>query len=60
VSAKVRRVFIDGSQVGVSWEYMSSHQLFLITSYLTEMVNDEIYRKAMRNKTVAVLMNQKK
>jgi hypothetical protein len=60
VAAKVRRVFIDGSQVGLSWEYMSPHQLFLITSYLTEMVNDEMYRKAMKQRTTAALQAQKK
>jgi hypothetical protein len=60
VAAKVRRVFIDGCQVGISWEYLSAHQLFQITSYLTELVNDEMYRKAMKQKTLNALQSQKK
>ncbi len=60
ISARVRRVFIDGSQVGISWEYLSENQLFVLTSILTEIVNEEISRKMLRQRTVAALQSQKK
>jgi hypothetical protein len=50
LSARVRRVFIGGSQAGVSFEHLTDKQLLILTRYLTEMVNQQSARKlaAMR------------
>lgn len=54
VSARVRRVFISGDQVGISFEYLSEKQMLTLTRYLTEMVNMQSARKlsAMRARPV--------
>jgi len=46
ISAKVRRVYIAGNQAGVSFEHMSEKQHFLLTQYLTSLVNAQVVRKA--------------
>lgn len=53
ISAKVRRVFIGGSQAGISFEYVTEKQLLTLTRYLTEMVNMQNVRRiqAMRAKS---------
>lgn len=45
VAAKVRRVFIGGTQAGVSFEHLSDNQLLLLTRLLTGLVNDDAARK---------------
>jgi DNA-binding response OmpR family regulator len=53
ISAKVQRVFIDGTQAGISFEHVSDKQLFTLTKFLTEYVNDQIARRALVQKTRA-------
>jgi len=60
ISAKVRRVFIGGNKVAISWEYLSENQLFYLTSFVTEMVNQEMLRSARMNKTIAALQARRK
>ncbi len=52
LSAKVRRVFIGGSQAGISFEFVTDKQLLMLTRFLTEMVNLQNARRlqAMRAK----------
>jgi hypothetical protein len=52
LSARVRRVFIGGSQAGISFEHMTDKQLLTLTRFLTEMVNAQNARRlqAMRAK----------
>lgn len=52
MSAKVRRVFIGGSQAGISFEYVTDKQVLTLTRFLTEMVNTQNARRlsAMRAK----------
>ncbi|MEZ4743586.1 MAG: PilZ domain-containing protein [Bdellovibrionota bacterium] len=38
ISAKVRRVFIGGSEAAISWEHLSENQLYYITEFITESV----------------------
>lgn len=45
LSAKVRRVFIGGTQAGISFEHMSEQQLYNITLFLTNLVNDQATRR---------------
>ena len=45
VSAKVRRVFIGGSEAGISFEHVSDKQLFTLTRFLTELVNSQNARR---------------
>jgi hypothetical protein len=42
VSAKVRRVFISGNTAGISFEYLSERQQYLILQYVTSMVNYQL------------------
>jgi hypothetical protein len=53
LSAKVQRVFIDGTQAGISFEHVSDKQLFVLTKYLTELVNGQNMRRALVQKTRA-------
>jgi hypothetical protein len=50
LSARVRRVFIGGSQAGISFEHLTEKQQTTLTLYLTELVNQQSARKlaAMR------------
>ena len=52
ISARVRRVFIGGSQAGISFEHITDKQLLVLTRFLTEMVNQQNARRlqAMRSK----------
>jgi hypothetical protein len=49
LSAKVRRLFLSGDKCGISWEYISDEQHFLLTKYVTELVNRDMYLKARKN-----------
>lgn len=49
LSAKVRRLFLSGDKVGISWEYLSETQHLLLTKYVTEIVNRDMYLKARRS-----------
>lgn len=53
ISAKVQRVFIDGTQAGVSFEHVSEKQLFTLTKFLTEYVNEQSARRALAQKARA-------
>lgn len=53
ISAKVQRVFIDGTQAGISFEHVSETQLFTLTKFLTEYVNDQGARRALAQKARA-------
>lgn len=52
ISAKVRRVFIGGSQAGISFEYVSEKQNYVLTRFVTELVNAQNIRRsaAMKSK----------
>lgn len=51
LSAKVRRVFISGTQAGVSFEFVTDKQLMILTRYLTELVNSQNVRRMQAFKT---------
>jgi hypothetical protein len=51
LSAKVRRVFIGGTQAGISFEHLSEQQILQLTQFLTDMVNDQMARKAAATKS---------
>ncbi len=53
LSAKVQRVFIGGTQAGISFEHVSETQLFTLTKFLTEFVNDQGARRVLAQKTRA-------
>ena len=46
LSAKIRRVYISGEQIGVSFEHLSEKQLFIITQFVTELVESQLARRA--------------
>ncbi|SMF67153.1 PilZ domain-containing protein [Pseudobacteriovorax antillogorgiicola] len=48
VSAKVRRVFISGTKVSVSFEYVTDNQNHLLTQFLTSVVGRQLNRQALR------------
>lgn len=50
VSAKVRRVFISGTKVSVSFEYVTENQHELISKFLTSVVSRQLTRQAARVK----------
>lgn len=47
LSAKVRRVYIGGSQVAISFEYLSDQQLKTLTKFLLELVGDQMTRRGV-------------
>lgn len=47
ISAKVRRVFIGGTQAGISFEHVSDAQLFRLTQYLTGTVDSQASRRSV-------------
>lgn len=53
ISAKVQRVFIDGTQAGVRFEHVSDTQLLTLTKFLTEYVNEQSARKALAQRARA-------
>ena len=53
IAARVRRVFIDGNQAGISFEHVNESQMLMVTQYLTEMVNDQNARRALALKARA-------
>ncbi len=50
VSARVRRVFISGTKVSISFEHVSDRQLEALTHYLTNLVAQQMHRQALRVK----------
>ena len=50
ISAKVRRVYISGTKVSVSFEHVTDNQLLLMTKFLTSVVSQQLARKAGRIK----------
>lgn len=54
ISAKVQRVFIDGTQAGISFEHVSEKQLLTLTRYLTEYVNELAVRKNLSQRARTV------
>ena len=53
LSAKVQRVYMGGDRAALSWEYLSEIQRKNLVTFLTEMVNRQLYRKAKGKKTTA-------
>jgi len=47
LSAKIRRVFISGVQIGVSFEHMSDRQLYAITEFVTSLVALQVARRSI-------------
>lgn len=54
VSAKVRRVFISGDLVGVSFEYVSDHLALELAQFVTTLVNSQLARSGMPTTTKRV------
>lgn len=48
LSAKVRRVYISGSTVGISFEHVSEGQYYNLTTFLTNVVTNQLERKSSR------------
>lgn len=51
VSAKVRRVFISGTKVSISFEHVTPLQIEALTHYLTSLVGRQMQRQAVRVKS---------
>lgn len=51
ISGKVRRVFIGGTQAGISFEHVSDSQLLRLTQYLTDLVDEQLARKSLATRT---------
>lgn len=58
IPAKVRRLFINGNKVSLSWEYLSEQQTYKITEFITEMVNSKT-QQDLANKRTAILIKSK-
>ena len=48
VAAKVRRVFISGSKVSLSFEHITEEQHFALGTYLTNLVTDQMQRRGLQ------------
>lgn len=48
LSAVVRRVFMGGNKVGISWEYMTENQHLTILRFVSEYINQDMYLQARR------------
>lgn len=42
LAGRVRRVFINGGEVGLSFDHLSERQLFLLTKFLVHMVSHQV------------------
>ena len=49
IAARVRRVFIGGSQVGVSFEHVSASQLKTVTAFVLALIGSQIERRSASN-----------
>ncbi len=54
VSAKVRRVFISGDLVGVSFEYVSDHLSLQLSQFVVSLVNSQLSRSGTPTTTKRV------
>jgi hypothetical protein len=52
LACRVRRIFIIGSEVGVSFEYMTEEKSLVLTQFLTSIANEQNLRRInqMKNK----------
>ncbi len=54
VSARVRRVFISGDTVGVSFEFVSDHLALQLAEFITSLVNSQLARSGVPTTTKRV------
>lgn len=58
ISAKVRRVFISGTKVSVSFEHVTKSQNEQLTKFLTSVVTRQLGRQAVRLKAMLASQNK--